>query len=254
MRNPLGSHRLPKPAATELAVIFFAKPEPLQDNTLILWHNVPRMIPALLLIPLVALFRIFMAWQPVGGTLHTWLPGTTPVAAVALCAGIFLPRRLALVIPLGILLLSDAIIDVHFGASYFSILTFVDYALLASIGLCGIALRRKFQTRAQRFPAVLAATLAGSLFFYLGSNALAWLGSPDYPQTVAGLMQALTVGLPGYVPSYVFFRNGLVSDALYSMVFVACVRLTLPAGERFPAFSRSDVEVKTLPAEARHQG
>ena len=80
------------------------------------------MIPALFLIPLVALFRIFMAWQPTGrsGLLaSSWLPGFTPVAAVALCAGMFLPRRLALVVPLGILLLSDAIIDAHYGAHSF---------------------------------------------------------------------------------------------------------------------------------------
>ena len=79
--------------------------------------------------------------------------------------------------------------------------------------------------------AVLGATLAGSVFFYVASNALTWLGSPEYPQTLAGLWQALTVGLPGYLPSYVFFRNELVSDGLYSMVFLACVRLTRPARE-----------------------
>ena len=76
---------------------------------------------------------------------------------------------------------------------------------------------------------VLAATLAGSVFFYVASNVLAWAGSAAYPQTLAGLWQALTLGLPGFPPSYVFFRNELVSDALYSMVFVACVRLTAPA-------------------------
>lgn len=185
------------------------------------------MLPALILIPLVALFRIFMAWQPVGGGLHSssWLPGFTPLAAVALCAGVYLPRRLALVIPLGILLCSDAIIDAHYGAHFFSALTLVNYVLLALIGLAGMTLRR-------RVAPVLAGTLAGSAFFYAASNTLVWLGAPEYPQTAAGWVQALTVGLPGYLPSYVFFRNGLVSDLLYSMVFVACVRLTLPANTR----------------------
>ena len=201
------------------------------------------MIPALFLIPLVALFRIFMAWQPVGGGFHSWswLPGFTPLAAVALCAGVYLPRRLALVIPLGILLLTDALIDAHYGAHFFSALTLVNYALLAAVGLFGMSLRHAVPglTRPGR---VLAATLAGSVFFYAASNTLVWLGAPAYPQTAAGLFQALTVGLPQFSPpAYVFFRNGLVSDLLYSMVFVACVRLTLPRGERI----RSSSPVRT---------
>ena len=51
--------------------------------------------------------------------------------------GQYLPRRLALAIPLGILLLSDAIIDAHYGARFFSPGTFANYALLAVVGLAG---------------------------------------------------------------------------------------------------------------------
>ena len=175
------------------------------------------MLPALFLIPLVALFRVFLAWQPAGAS--TWLAGMSPLSAVALCAGVFLPRRLALVVPLGILLLSDAVI----------VSLLARYLVLALVGLGGMALRRVRGGRS--FPVVLGATLAGSVFFYVASNALTWLGSTEYPQTLAGLWQALTVGLPGYLPSYVFFRNELVSDSLYSMVFLACVRLTQPTRE-----------------------
>ena len=193
------------------------------------------MLPALFLIPLVALFRIFLAWQPVGTPLHpSWLVGFTPLAGVALCAGMFLPRRLALVIPLGVLMLSDAIIDAHYGPQYrfFSDGPFANYALLALVGLGGMALRRALPARMPGFAPTLGATLLGSVFFYAASNTLAWFGTPAYAHTAAGWLWALTVGLPGYLPTYVFFRNGLVSDALYSMVFVACVHLTLPRGER----------------------
>ena len=178
------------------------------------------MFPALLLIPLIALFRVFLAWQPVGSFYTTFLPGACPLSAVALCAGMFLPRRLALVVPLSILLLSDVVIDLHYHENFFSAYLLGRYALLALIGLGGMALRGRTGTGT-----VLGATLAGSTLFYVASNALAWLGSTAYAQTPAGLWQALTVGTPGFPPSYVFFRNGLVSDGLYSMVFVACVHL-----------------------------
>jgi hypothetical protein len=183
------------------------------------------MIPALFLIPLVAIFRIVIAWQPVlPGTAH-WFLGFSPLAAVALCAGIFLPRRVALIIPLGILLLSDAIIDAHYHARFFSLLTLDNYGVLALIGGFGMVCRHLGLARGSWLP-VLAATVGGSVFFYVVTNALCWWGSTAYAQSAAGLWQALTLGLPGFPPSYVFFRNELVSDALYSMVFVACVRLS----------------------------
>lgn len=216
------------------------------------------MLPAFLLIPLVALFRVLMAWHQSGGGHHvwSWLPGFMPLAAVSLCAGVYLPRRLALAVPLGILMLSDAIIDAHYGPQFhfFSAGTFANYALLALVGLGGMTLRRALPGRTPGFAPVLAATLAGSVFFYAASNFLACLGSPDYPQTAAGFFQALTVGLPGYLPSYVFFRNGLVSDGLYSMVFVACVRLTLPRGERIRSSSPAATGLDAAFADARHGG
>ena len=213
------------------------------------------MIPALFLIPLVALFRILMAWNQAGGGAYawSWLPGFMPLSAVALCAGVFLPRRLALAIPLGILLCSDAIIDAHYGAHFFAVGTLVNYALLALVGLGGMSLRRA-TVRTARLAPVLGSTLAASVLFYVASNTLAWLGSPAYPQTAAGLWQALTTGLPGYLPSYVFFRNGLVSDGLYSMVFVACVRLTLPRGERIRSSVSATPGLDASFADARHQG
>ena len=208
------------------------------------------MSPALLLIPLVALFRIFLAWQPVG--VSSWLVGFSPLVAVALCAGVFLPRRLALVVPLGILLLSDFVIDLHYGANFFAASLLARYALLALVGLCGMALR---STPGGTSPlAMLGATLAGSVFFYAASNALTWLGSPEYPQTAAGLWQALTVGLPGYLPSYVFFRNELVSDGLYSMVFLACVRLTRPTRENELSPLTAIAGPDRLLSGARHRG
>ena len=193
------------------------------------------MMPALFLIPLVALFRIWLAWQPVVPS--SWLLGFSPLAAVALCAGLFLPRRLALGIPLGILFVSDVVIDAHYGASFFGASMLARYVLLALLVGMGLFLCQRPWGRS--FVGVLGAALAGSVFFYVASNGFAWAGSAQYPQNLAGLWQALTVGLPGFPPSWVFFRNELVSDALYSMVFVACVRLTAPA--RVEAASSSPV-------------
>jgi hypothetical protein len=177
------------------------------------------MLPALCLIPLVALLRVLLGWHT--EVTSSWLAGFTPVSAVALCAGVYLPKRWSLAVPLGILVLSDWVIDLHFGASFFTGPMFIRYVLLASISIAGMGLRSN--PRRARPSAVLLGTVLGATVFYVVSIAFSWLGSSGYPQTPAGLVQALTVGLPGYLPSYYFYRNALVSDLLYSIVFVACM-------------------------------
>jgi len=186
------------------------------------------MLPALFLIPLVAIYRIVMAWQTTGAAaahlaepLASWLPGFCPLSAVALCAGAFLPRRLAFALPLSILFVSDVAINLHYGASLFTAAMLGRYLLLALI--CGFGLRLRGANRQLGFGSTLLATMAASTFFYLTTNTLIWAGAVEYPQTLAGWWQALTTGLPGYPPSWVFYRNALVSDGLYSMVFVACL-------------------------------
>lgn len=188
------------------------------------------MWPAFLLIPLVALFRVLVAWQipvagvaaPSTGSLASWLPGFCPLSAVALCAGAFLPRRLALVVPLLILFASDVVIDFHYAAPLFTASMLGRYLLLGLIGVMGTLVRRS-QPGARGFGSILLGTVAASTFFYVASNTLVWAGSPGYAQSFTGWTQALTTGLPGWLPSWVFYRNALVSDCLYSMVFVACL-------------------------------
>jgi hypothetical protein len=188
--------------------------------------RLPAMLPALLLIPIVALFRIAMAWQTTAAV-HgpwSWLPGFSPLSAVAFCAGAFLPRRLALIAPLGILFLSDLVIDAHYGASFWTASMAARYLILALIACAGLALRERSGGQ-MSVGATLGGTLLASAGFYAVTNSFTWLGSPEYPQTAAGWIQALTVGLPGYLPSLYFFRNSLVSDMLYSILLLVCVRL-----------------------------
>ena len=203
------------------------------------------MWPAILLIPIVAIYRVIMAWQTsTGGLGHgdhhplaTWLPGFCPLSAVALCAGAFLPRRLAVAVPLSILLASDVVIDWHYGAAFFTLAMFGRYALLALVCLAGWWMRRGSPRLGPG--GVLLATVGASTFFYVASNSLTWLGSPEYPQSAGGWFQALTLGLPGYLPSWYFYRNALVSDCLYSMVFMACLsRVGVPRRARFEVPAR----------------
>jgi hypothetical protein len=97
------------------------------------------------------------------------------------------------------------------------------------------------QSRAS-FKTLLPASLVGSIFFYVITNAFAWLSDPGYVKNFAGLIQALTVGLPQYsaTPSWMFFRNSLLSDLFFTAIFVTCMSFDRSAERsRAKALSRT---------------
>ncbi len=147
-----------------------------------------------------------------------WLPGLpnfSPAFAMVFCAGMFLPGVAGLIAPLAALFVSDLILNAHYGQPLVSAGLLAIYACyLLSFGL-GRALHA-------RGPVITLAAVAGNaVLFYLVTNALAWWGNTHYPQTFAGLIQSLTVGLPGFPPTWTFFRNSLISDLLFTGVFLA---------------------------------
>ena len=155
------------------------------------------------------------------------LPNFSPLMAAALCAAVFIPGWLGLVVPVVALLVSDALLSLHYGAPFISAqLLWTLPCYLIAVGF-GWMLRDR---RAGLWP-ILGGTLAASVIFYLVTNTGSWLGSTAYPQSFAGWLQALTTGLPGYPPTWTFFRNSLIGDLLFAGFFVAVeYSLTTAAG------------------------
>ena len=75
---------------------------------------------------------------------------------------------------------------------------------------------------------VFCGSLLSALVFYLVTNTLSWAMSPLYaPKSFATLAQALWSGIPGYPPSWMFFRNALVSQALFTGLFLVAHRVAM---------------------------
>jgi len=72
---------------------------------------------------------------------------------------------------------------------------------------------------------------AGSAIFYVVTNTGSWLSDPGYAKTAAGWVEALTTGLPGYLPTWMFFRATLASDLLFTGIFIGCMAATRKRGE-----------------------
>lgn len=177
------------------------------------------MIAAALLVFVVIAYRVVLGvfgMEPAG-----WLHNFAPMTAIVLCGAVHFPRRVALAVPLLALFVSDLILNAKYGVSLLSIEMLTRYVALGLVGVLAWSLREN-----PRFGRTLLASLAGSVIFFLLTNTAAWLTDPIYAKTGAGWVQALTVGHPGFLPTTLqFFRNSLVSDFLFTTVFLVCIAL-----------------------------
>lgn len=125
----------------------------------------------------------------------------TPVMAFALFAGAKLDdRRVAFLLPLLAMLLSDLVIGFH------STMLFVYAGMVLAVAL-GLLIRRR-----RGFFPVASAALAGSLGFFVITNFGAWLHSPGlYSRDWAGLAASYIAAIP-------FYQNSLLSDAVFTLV------------------------------------
>jgi hypothetical protein len=179
------------------------------------------------MIPAIVLMLVAVAYRVTTGLLivhsgASWLSNFVPFAALALCGGAYFPGKLKFILPLGALFISDLVLNYSYGASLLDPHTVSRYFALALVGLLGYALRRRASLKA-----LLPASLLGSTIFYVITNIFAWLSDPGYANTPAALVQALTVGLPQYsaTPAWMFFRNSVISDLLFTLFFVVCMSL-----------------------------
>ncbi|MGH8095439.1 MAG: DUF6580 family putative transport protein [Chthoniobacterales bacterium] len=195
------------------------------------------MFAALLLVFLTVAYRVASAVIVQGGG-GAWLSNFAPLAAIALCSAVYFPPKYKFTVPFAALLLSDLVLDFYYGASLSDPLILCRYVAFGLVGLLGLALSRRPSLKT-----VLPAAFAGSVLFYAITNAFSWLSDPGYVKNFGGLVQALTVGLPQYgaTPTWMFFRNSVVSDLFFTLLFVACISFSrrdaaLPAAAARPLF------------------
>lgn len=193
------------------------------------------MIAPLVLLLVVVTYRIVLGF--VGSSDLHGLHNFAPVAAIALCGAVYLPRRFALLLPLAMLFFSDLALNVfHYHKPMLTLDIVPHYLALALIVLLGLALRGRV-----RLFGLLAGSFAGSVIFYVITNTGSWLAEPAYPKTIAGWAQALTVGLPGWPSTWWFYRHTLISDLLFTLLFVGCMALA-----RRPANAFAPVEPRAF--------
>jgi hypothetical protein len=147
--------------------------------------------------------------------------------AIAFCAGVYFPSRLRWVLPLGTLLVMDVILNVF----YYRVSPFDPYIVPKFLSFAAIIwLGTKFRP-GHRWLALFSGGVLGALIFYAFTNVASWIFDPGYPKTLGGLIQALTTGLPGFPPTWMFFKNTLLSGGLFTGLFCGAMKLSEVAEE-----------------------
>src|SRR6266700_7857825 len=147
-------------------------------------------------------------------------PNLASITAVALFGGAYLTnKRLALIVPLAALFLSDLILGFyrHMEIVYGSFLLVV---------FLGFWLQKK--RSALR---IAGAALASSAIFFIVTNFGVWAFESLYPKTAAGLLACYVAAIP-------FFQNTLIGDALYTAVLFGGFAL---AEKVFPLLREGDL-------------
>lgn len=167
--------------------------------------------------------------------------------ALLFCAAFWLPGWMGWVLPLATIIVTDILLNLfHYNASVFDPRLATNWMILALFVVLA-----KWLAKRRSYGRVFLGTLLGALLFYLVSNTVSWMVNPAYAKTIAGWVQALTVGLPGFPPTWVFGLKSLLGTGLFTGLFAGAMKWseTLDATEPEPELDdEEEVETPSEPA------
>lgn len=130
-------------------------------------------------------------------------PNVTSLTAIALFGGAyFWDRRLAFLVPLTALFVSDLVL----GFYHHMEVIYLSFALIVAVGMW-LQIRRTTL-------AVAGAALASSVLFFVLTNFGVWAFEAVYPKTLEGLITCYVAAIP-------FFQNTIIGDLIYTAVLFA---------------------------------
>lgn len=150
---------------------------------------------------------------------HEW--NFTPLAAMALMSGaLFRSWKVALLVPLSCLFLSDAILQFQYVYGHAEFpgfypemsITYLSFSFIVGLG-------RMLRSRLS-WPTTIMGAIAGSLLFFILTNLAVFLSGHLYPMTFAGLIDCYTMAIP-------FFRSMLLGDIFFAIVLYGVYQLSV---------------------------
>ncbi len=180
---------------------------------------------AIILVVACALLRLAASLWP------DFLPNCTPCVAMAFIAAVYLPHRWSWLLGLAAMLLAEPAflrLNASSDGHMFSWMMFLTLGFYVVMGAMGVLVARY-----KSLAVLIGGPILGSILFYVAANTGVWWNSLSgpaafaYPAGWAGWIQANTMGLPGYAPTWTFLRNGIVGDLIFSAILIAIFEPTL---------------------------
>ncbi len=154
------------------------------------------------------------------------IPNFAPIGAMALFGGAYLSnKRLAIILPLIAMFISDLFLELHDTMLY----VYISFALIT---LIGVAIRNSVSTGT-----VVIASLLSSVLFFLLTNFGVWLQGTLYPRSLGGLIECYAAAIPFYRHNLFgsFALNTVMGDLFFNGILFGSFYL---ARQRFPLLAR----------------
>ena len=135
-------------------------------------------------------------------------PNFVPISALAIFAGAYLSKRIALFVPFLMMIVSD-----FFLGFYNLKLMAVVYASFLICVVVGFWLKNN-----KKWYTILGSSFLTAFIFFFLTNLAVFVFSGWYPKTILGLADCFIMALP-------FFKNTLLGDIFYASVFFASFEL-----------------------------
>ena len=165
--------------------------------------------------------------------------------ALLFCAAFWLPGWIGWVLPMATIIVTDVLLNLFFYAEPVMVPELISNWMI--LGL--FVVLAKWLARRRSYGRVFLGTLLGALLFYLVSNTVSWLVNPAYAKTIAGWVQALTVGLPGLPPTWMFGLNSLLGTGLFTGLFAGAMKWSESLDATEPEAETEDEEEVETPSE-----
>ena len=158
--------------------------------------------------------------------------------ALLFCVAFWLPGWMGWVLPLATIIVTDILLNV-----FAYDVTVLDPRLVTNWMILALfVFLAKWLARRRSYGRVFLGTLFGALLFYLVSNSVSWMVNPAYAKTIAGWVQALTVGLPGFPPTWMFGLKTLLGTGLFTGLFASAMKLSEAMDATEPEPEAEDTE------------
>jgi len=129
-------------------------------------------------------------------------PNFAPIAAIALFGGVYFSRKLAFILPMAAMIISDIFI----GSYETSLMIFVYGSFLLFV-ILGIWLKKH-----KKWYTIGGAAIISAILFFVITNFAVWVFTPWYAKTFSGIIQCYLMAIP-------FFKNTLLGNLFYTTIF-----------------------------------